>query len=140
MKPTKIKQSEKGKQNLVDSQHGTTRVQELQLELIELVNQNKCKGKKVAALLRENRSLWRAALMPCRRLDPLLDMENGEWSADTLYVLPADGQEEELEKLAKRFNGDEMKWLDGKESLSLLGFWNKDIVKNAKLILWVWWD
>ena len=140
MKPTNTKLSRKGKQNLVDAQHATTRVQELQLELIELVNHNRCKGKKVAALLRSNRSLWRSALMPCRRLDPLLDMVNGEWSADTLYVLPAEDKEENLEELAKRFNADEVKWLDGKESLSLLGYWKKDIEKNPRFILSVWWD
>jgi hypothetical protein len=67
-------------------------------------------------------------------------MEYGGWSADTLYVLPAEGQEEALEKLAKRFKADEIKWLDGKESLSLLGYWKKDIEKSPKLILSVWWD
>jgi hypothetical protein len=139
MKPTKSKRSRNGEQNLAGSLQGTTRVQELQLELIELVNFNKCKGKKVAALLRENRPLRRAALMPGRRLDQLRDMEFGEWSADTLYVLPIEGQEEALEKLAKRFDADEITWLDGKESLSLLGYWKKDIEKKPKLILSVWW-
>ncbi len=130
MKPTKPRRS----------QRGITRVQELQLELIELVNRNGCKGKKVANLLRDNRPLWHAALMPSKRLDPLRDMEYGKWSADTLYILPVEGREEALEKLAERFNADEVKWLDGKQSLSLLGHWKKDIEKNPKLILSLWWD
>ncbi len=112
----------------------------MQLELIELVDRNRCKGKKVAKLMRDNRHLWRSALMPSRRLDPLLEMEYGSWSADTLYILPEEGQEAALEKLVKRFDADEVNWLSGELSLELLGYWKKDIEKKDKLILSVWWD
>ena len=117
-----------------------TRVQELQLELIELVNRNNCNGKKVARLLRDNRHLWRAVLMPSRRLDPLRDMEYGDWSADTLYILPQAGQEDNLEKLAKRLKADEVNWVGGENALQLLGYWKKGIEDNHRLILTVWWD
>ena len=140
MKLTKTEQSRKDTQDPTSHPYEITRVQELQLELIELVNHNRCNGQKIAKLLRDNRSLWHAALMPGRRLDALRDMEYGEWPADTLYLLPVEGQEGALEKLAKRFNADEVRWLDGKESLSLLGYWKKDIEKKSKLILSAWWD
>ncbi len=112
----------------------------MQLELIELVEFNRCNGKQVAKLLREHRLLWRAAMMPSKGLAPLRDMEYGSWSADTLYLLPAEGKEDALEKLVQRFHADEVNWLGGKESLSLLGYWKEGIEKNQKLILSVWWD
>ncbi len=122
------------------SEPRSTRVQELQLELIELVDRNNCRGKKVAKLLRDNRHLWRAAIMPNKSLFPLRDMEDGDWSADTLYILPEEGQEAVLENLAKRFKADEVTWISGEQSLEMLGYWKKDIEKNEKLILSVWWD
>ena len=127
----------KTKPQLKDS---PTRVQELQLELIELVEHNSLKGKKVAKLLRDNRHLWRGTMMPSRRLDSLRDMENGYWSADTLYILPKEGQEDALDKLAPKFRADEITWLGGKESVELLGFWKKGIENNPSLVLALWWD
>ena len=140
MKTSKPKSSSRRNQNLDGPATKMTRVQELQLELIELVNRNNCNGKKVAKLLRDNRHLWHAALMPSRRLDPLRDMEYGDWSADTLYILPKEGQEESLEKLAKRMKADEVNWLGGEKALELLGYWKKGIEENSRLILTLWWD
>jgi hypothetical protein len=125
---------------MAESTNNLTRVQELQLELIELVEHNECNGKLVTKLLRDNRHLWRAAFMPSRRLDPLRDMEYGRWSADTLYLTPKEGQEDALEKLASQLGADEVNWIVGKESLNLLGYWRQGIEENTKLILSVWWD
>lgn len=135
-----VSRSQQGDQESEHFETRGTRVQELQLELIELVDRNNCRGKKVAKLLRDNRNLWRAAIMPNESLFPLLDMEDGNWSADTLYILPEKGQEAALEKLVKRFKADEITWISGEQSLEMLGYWEKDIEKNEKLILSVWWD
>jgi hypothetical protein len=140
MKTSKPRSLSRGNQRLDGPANKMTRVQELQLELIELVNRNNCNGKKVAKLLRDNRHLWHAVLMPSRHLDPLRDMEYGHWSADTLYILPNEGQEENLEKLAKQFRADEVNWLGGEKALELLGFWKKGIEENPRLILTLWWD
>ncbi len=125
---------------MTESTGSLTRVQEIQLELIELVEHNECDGKLIANLLRDNRHLWRAAFMPSRRLDPLRDMEHGRWSADTLYMAPREGQEDALENLANQLEADEVNWIEGRESLNLLGYWRQGIEENTKLILSVWWD
>jgi hypothetical protein len=140
MKTSKPRSSSRRNQKLDEPANKMTRVQELQLELIELVDKNICHGKKVAKLLRDNRHLWQAVLMPSRRLDPLRDMEYGRWSADTVYILPEKGQEERLEKLAKRLRADEVNWLGGEKALELLGYWKKGIEENPRLILTLWWD
>ena len=140
MKTSKTRSSSRRNERLEKPTNKMTRVQELQLELIELVNRNNCNGKKVAKLLRDHRHLWHAVLMPSRRLDPLRDMEYGHWSADTLYILPKEGQEESLEALAKRLKADEVNWLGGEKALELLGYWKKGIEENPRLILTLWWD
>lgn len=140
MKPAKPKLSQRTNEKIADAETGMSRVQELQLELIALVNHNNCKGKKVAKLLRDNHNLWRAAFMPSTYLYSLRDMEYGKWSADTLYITPKEGQEEALEKLAKRFKADEVNWLGGEKALQLLGYWKKGIENNPKFVLSLWWD
>ena len=92
-------------------------------------------------MLLENRHLWRAVMMPPKQLFPLRDMEDGIWLADTLYLLPQEGKESELEDLViEQFNADEISWIGSDQALDLLGYWNKDEVLNPKLILSVWWD
>lgn len=92
-------------------------------------------------MLLEKRQLWRAVMMPPIELYPLRDMEEGLWVADTLYLLPQEGKEFELEELVReQFNADEITWLGGDQALDLLGYWDKDVVLNPKLILSIWWD
>jgi hypothetical protein len=118
-----------------------TTIQDLQLQIIALTNYNNCDGRKIDRLLRENRHLWLAAMMPNKHLYPLRDMEEGFWSADTLYILPREGKEFELEELVKeQFNADEITWIGSGQSLDLLGYWKKDEVLNPRMILSVWWD
>jgi hypothetical protein len=68
-------------------------------------------------------------------------MEEGFWSADTLYLLPREGKEFELEELVRgQFNADEITWIGSDQSLDLLGYWKKDEILNPRMILSVWWD
>ena len=118
-----------------------TTIQDLQLQIIALTNYNNCDGRKINRLLRENHHLWRAAIMPNKQLYPLRDMEEGFWSADTLYLFPREGKEFELEELVKeQFNADEITWIGSDRSLDLLGYWKNDEVLNPRLILSIWWD
>ena len=118
-----------------------SKIQDLQLEVIANTTHNNCDGRKIDRLLRENRDLWRTAMMPNNQLYPLRDMEAGQWSADTLYVLVREGRESELEELAReQFNADEINWIGNDQSLELLGYWKKDETHNSRLILSVWWD
>ena len=129
------------KEDVVDPGLKITTIQDLQLQIISLTTHNNFNGRKINRLLRKNRHLWRAVMMPNKQLYPLRDMEDGLWSADTLYLLPREGRESELEDLAKeQFNADEISWIGGDQSLDLLGYWKKDAVPNPKLILSVWWD
>lgn len=129
----------KTRQNSPESK--LSEIQDLQLRVIGYTNHNNCNGKKLEKLLRQNRHLWRAVMMPNNQLHPLRDMEYGEWSADTLYVLVREGKESELEQLAReRFDADEINWIGNDQTLELLGYWKKDAVRNPKFILSVWWD
>ncbi len=116
-------------------------IQDLQLKVIGHTNQNRLVGKKVEKLLRQNSHLWRAVFMPSNQLDPLNDMEDGDWPADTLYMLVREGRESELEQLVnEQFDADEINWIGSDRTLELLGYWKKDEVYNPKLILSAWWD
>ena len=116
-------------------------IQDLQLKVIGLTSHDNCDGKKIEKLLRQNRHLWQSAFMPNHHLYPLRDMEYGVWSADTLYVLVQAGKESELEQLVKRqLHADEITWIGNDQMLELLGYWQKDVVSNPKLILSAWWD
>ena len=120
---------------------GITEIQDLQLQIIALTSHNNFVGRKINKLLRENRHLWRAVMMPPIELYPLRDMEEGLWVADTLYLLPQEGKEFELEELVnEQFNADEITWIGGDQALDLLGYWDNDVVLNPRLILSVWWD
>lgn len=124
-----------------DSGLRITEIQDLQLQIIALTSHNYFDGRKIYKLLLENRHLWRAVMMPPIELYPLRDMEEGLWVADTLYLLPHEGKEFELEELVReQFNADEITWIGGDQALDLLGYWDKDVVLNPKLILSVWWD
>jgi hypothetical protein len=141
-KPNRFTRSNGDRKEVVpDPELKITTIQDLQLQIIALTNYNNCDGRKINRLLRENRHLWRAAMMPNKQLYPLRDMEEGFWSADTLYLFPRAGKEFELEELVKeQFNADEITWIGSDQSLDLLGYWKKDEVQNPKMILSVWWD
>jgi hypothetical protein len=118
-----------------------TKIQDLQLQIIALTSHNNFDGKKINKLLLTYRHLWRAVMMPPIELFPLRDMEEGLWVADTLYLIPQEGKEFELEDMVReQFNADEITWIGSDQALDLLGYWNKDAVLNPKLILSVWWD
>ena len=118
-----------------------SKIQDLQLKVIANTTHNNCDGRKIDRLLRVNRDLWRAAMMPNNQLYPLRDMEDGQWSADTLYILVREGRESELEELVReQFNADEINWIGNDRLLELLGYWKKDEAHNSKLVLSVWWD
>ena len=124
-----------------DSELNISDIQDLQLRVIAHTTHNNCDGRKIEKLLRENHRLWRAVMMPNKQLYPLRDMQDGLWSADTLYMLPQEGKESELEELVKeQFNADEINWIGSDQTLELLGYWKKDKVQNSKLMLSVWWD
>jgi len=138
---SKAKRAKKVVPQRTDPELNISKIQDLQLKVIAHITHNNCDGRKIEKLLRENHRLWRAVMMPNKQLYPLRDMEDGLWSADTLYMLPREGKESELEELVKeQFNADEINWIGSDQSLELLGYWKKDNVQNSKLLLSVWWD
>lgn len=110
----------------------------IQLDVIAKTNFNLFDGKKIAELLKENRKLWRAVVLP---LDPLSlrDMEGGWWHADTLYIYPADGYQFQLEELVReQFNADEIEWIGGSTAVDMLG--TTEVENKSQVILSAWWD
>src|SRR4030095_2759085 len=88
-----------------------TEAQQIQLEIIERTNFNSFNGQKITRLLKENRKLWRAVLMPLDLIS-LRDMPDGVWHADTLYIYVDDGFQVQLEELVRdQFDADEIQWI-----------------------------
>lgn len=57
----------------------------------------------------------------------LRDIAGGYWNVDTLYILPKEGKEKDLELLAhKDWYADEIDWVDGQDC--------------RRPVLRVWWD
>ena len=138
---SKVKSNSKTKTRKITPEMHLSEIQDLQLKVIGYTDQNNLDGKKLEKVLRQNHHLWRAVIMPSNQLYPLRDMENDEWSADTLYILAREGKESELERLAnEHFEADEINWIGNNRALELLGYWKKDIADNPKFILSVWWD
>src|SRR6266508_872569 len=95
--------------------------QTIQLDIIAHTNFNFFEGRKIADLLKENRRMWRAVLMPLDLIS-LRDMESGRWHADTLYMYPEDGYQFQLEELVRaQFNADEIGWIGGSSAADMLG-------------------
>lgn len=57
----------------------------------------------------------------------LRDIAAGHWNVDTLFILPVEGKEKDLELLVRReFYADEIGWVDGQDC--------------RRPVLRVWWD
>ena len=117
-----------------------SKAQEFQLDLIARTNFNLCDGKRVAELLKENRHLWRAAMMPLDLIS-LRDMEDGCWHADTLYIYAEEGCQFQLEELVnEQFNADEVHWIGGSSAEDIMGTTEEGFERKSQVILSVWWD
>ena len=112
--------------------------QQVQLDIIERTNFNSFDGQKIAGLLKENRDLWRAVLMPLDLIS-LRDMADGSWHADTLYIYVDQGCQVRLEELVReQFDADELQWIGNSEAEDILG--TTEVEDRSQVILLVWWD
>lgn len=121
-------------------------IQELQFQLMRQASFNSFDGEKVVKSLLKHKDLWRGVIMDragyagidyspysaCIDLIKLRDIEDNLWNVDTVYILPKEGKEKELEKLAKTWGADEVDYEDGDLGTSGAGVNNK--------VLRVWWD
>jgi hypothetical protein len=113
--------------------------QEFQLDLIARTNFNFCDGRRVAELLRENRHLWQAVIMPLNLIS-LRDMEQDRWHADTLYIYAEEGYQFQLEELVnEQFHADEVQWIGGSTAEDIMGT-TVGFDRKSQVILSVWWD
>lgn len=126
--------------------------QELQFELMKLASFNEFDGNQVVRDLKANPDLWRGAIMDrasyprtgekfemCIDLIKLRDVADG-WNVDTLFITPAKGKEDELEKLAKTWKADEVDWYGGEQVANWIGSWSPETRTNPKQLLRIWWD
>lgn len=112
--------------------------QRLQLDIISKTSFNLFDGRKIVELLKENRKMWRAVLLPLNLIS-LRDIADGRWHADTLYIYPEDGYQLQLEELVReRFNADEIEWVGGSAAADMLG--TTEVEQNSQVILSAWWD
>jgi len=119
-----------------------SKTQAIWLELIRMVKCNRFNGEKIVQLLLKHQELWKAVTLERDYGDliGLRDMsEGGEWSADTLYIVPVEGKEEQLEQLARQnFDADEVVWVKKYEVCERFGEYTAD--DWSKKLLKVWWD
>ena len=125
-------------------------VQMLQFKLMIHASFNVFNSEQVVHDLLEHKDLWRGAVMwradyffdekdlgrELINLSCLRDIEDGHWNVDTLYILGREGKEEELEKLAREWDADEISWITGEDADRMLGIGG--YLKNK--ILRIWWD
>lgn len=130
-------------------------IQELQFELMERASFNGFDGEKVVASLQNHSNLWRGVVMDRAyygeanehgwvsggvNLIKLRDIKDNYWNVDTLFILPTQGKETELELLAQEWGADEVDWVGGEEACRMLGSYSPEGRSNSKAILRVWWD
>ena len=112
--------------------------QQMQLDIIAKTNFNLFNGRRIAEWLKENHKMWRAVLLPLDFIS-LRDMDDGHWHADTLYILPEDGWQFELEEVMReQFNADEVSWIGGSSAADMLG--TTEVEDKSYVILEAWWD
>lgn len=117
-----------------------SKAQKVQLDIIAQTNFNFCEGKRIAELLKENRRMWRSALMPLNLIS-LRDMDGGLWHADTLYLYAEESYQYALEELVReQFQADEIHWIGGSSAVDLLGTSEDGLAQKSSVILSVWWD
>lgn len=126
-------------------------IQDIQFELMERASFNGFDGEKVVRSLKKHKDLWEGVVMDrasyCFHMSDddhakidlikLRDISSDEWNVDTLFILPQEGKEEELIKVARRWGADEVDFLGESESGRLLGIGG---AYGKKTILRVWWD
>lgn len=108
--------------------------QEIQLELIRRGSFNDFDGPLIADVLVANKHLWSAVIFDregyaeeARRssidLIKLRDLEAGYWNVDTLFILPAEGQDDALWSLAQSIGADEVDWEHSRDCGRYLRVW-----------------
>ncbi|MEW5830510.1 MAG: hypothetical protein AB1846_16595 [Chloroflexota bacterium] len=114
--------------------------QEYQLDVIARTNFNLCEGRRIAELLKENRRMWRAALMPLDLIS-LRELDDDCWHADTLYLYVEEGYQFKLEELVReQFKADEVHWIGGHHAAEIMGAYGKGFEDKSQVVLSVWWD
>lgn len=112
------------------------RIQEIQLDLIELASFNCLDGRQVRQDLLANQDLWKGAIIG--RFDnslllPLRDIALHFWNVDTLMILPQPGKEKELLALTADWGADEVELMEGRDIAMMYGGLEDKVLR-------VWWD
>ncbi len=115
-------------------------VQELHFELMRKGSFNNFDGARVVNDLIRHAECWRSVTMVRHNFLPLLELEWGDYSADTLYILAQPGQENALEALAQEWDADDIVWIGGSEAEALVGMYSPEIRATDRYVLKVWWD
>ncbi len=133
------------------------------LDLIESAGSwNSFDGEKIAALLRENRNLWRAAILTdaggdfrvnsegiITGIDPDLkalgSLLHDFLAYDVIRAIPQAGRDRELEALFDSMHADSVRWLKLEDARSALGHITREEFAAGgyhadHAILEAWWD
>ena len=114
-----------------------TTIQQLNLQLISSTVFNAFDGRRVVKDLLQNRDLWTGVVLD--RLGSLIklrDISSDTWNVDTLFILASNKDNKALEAIARKWEADEVDWVEQKEAERLLGSWNG----GKHNILRLWWD
>jgi hypothetical protein len=137
-------------------------IQEAMLLLIEASGHwNAFDGPSIARDLRQNRKLWRSAILvgPGERI--YLDSSSGDFVRserdfsphrglpDTLYgfdvlqLMPSSGAQDELETLAKSWNADSLQWIGLPQATTAIEddeAYGESGGDRQRVLLELWWD
>lgn len=119
------------------------KVQKLVADIVRESSFNDFDGDKVVDALEKNQDLWRGFVWGRFHYSPLItlrDIDKGIYSADTMYITPVKGKEQELEALCRGFLADEVDWYGGEEACSELGSSSPAGRANKQAYLRLWWD
>jgi hypothetical protein len=123
-----------------------TEAQGLFLRMLEITSFNNLAGHRVAGDLRGHADLWRSFVFtregPLARL-VLRDLPDDVLAFDTILILAAPSRQDELQRLAERWEADEVTWTGIEEARRMLG--GRRAVEGfdpdpQRVILRVWWD
>lgn len=114
-------------------------VQDLQFGLMREASFNGFDGQAVVDSLQANPDLWEGVVMDRadyyyrdggdkRHQEPvdlikLRDIGAGHWNVDTVYILPVEGKEQEIENLARTWGADEIDWMQNMHVGRYLRVW-----------------
>lgn len=118
--------------------------QKLFLEMARISSFNNYNGEHVVGCLLAEDHLWEGMMFGRGSMQGIILRDIGidyGVNADTMWLTPAEGREDDLEGLVRsEFGADEIDWIGGQAAATFLGAWTAKDSDEDRVVLRVWWD